>query len=49
LVAGDRIIKPAFLEQLFDLFYRQNLDLAVLTVPSRPASSQGRLALNDTG
>jgi len=49
LVAGDRIIKPAFLEQLFDLFYRQYLDLAVLAVPSRPASSQGRLVLDDTG
>ncbi|MBW2450060.1 MAG: NTP transferase domain-containing protein, partial [Deltaproteobacteria bacterium] len=49
LVAGDRIIKPAILEQLFDLFYRQNLDLAVLAVPSRPASSQGRLVLDRTG
>ena len=49
LVAGDRIIKPAFLEQLFDLFYRQNLDLAVLAVPSRPASNQGRLVLEGTG
>ncbi len=49
LVAGDRIIKPAFLEQLFDLFYRQNLDLAVLAVPSRPASNQGRLVLDNSG
>ena len=49
LAAGDRIIKPAVLEQLFDLFYRQNLDLAVLAVPSRPASNQGRLVLDDTG
>ena len=49
LVAGDRIINPAVLEQLFDLFYRQNLDLAVLAVPSRPASNQGRLVLDDTG
>ena len=49
LVAGDRIIKPAVLEQLFDLFYRQNLDLAILAMPSRPASTQGRLVLDDTG
>ncbi len=49
LVAGDRIIKPAVLEQLFDLFYRRSLDLAVLAVPSRPASNQGRLVLDDTG
>jgi N-acetylgalactosamine kinase len=49
LVAGDRIIKPTVLEQLFDLFFRQNLDLAILAVPSRPASSQGRLVLDDTG
>ena len=49
LVAGDRIIHPTVLEQLFDLFYRQNLDLAVLAVPSRPASNQGRLVLEDTG
>ena len=49
VVAGDRIIKPAVLEQLFDLFYRQNLDLAVLAVPSRPVSNQGRLVLDDTG
>ena len=49
LVAGDRIIHPAVLEQLFDLFYRQNLDLALLAVPSRPASHQGRLVLEDTG
>jgi N-acetylgalactosamine kinase len=49
VVAGDRIIKPAVIEQLFDLFYRQNLDLAVLAVPSRPASNQGRLVLDDTG
>ena len=49
VVAGDRIINSAVLEQLFDLFYRQNLDLAVLAVPSRPASNQGRLVLDDTG
>ena len=49
LVAGDRIIKPAVLEQLFDLFYRQTLDLAVLAVPSRPASNQGRLVCDDSG
>jgi len=49
LVAGDRIIKPAVLEQLFDLFYRRSLDLAVLAVPSQAASNQGRLVLDDSG
>jgi N-acetylgalactosamine kinase len=43
LVAGDRIIKSSVLEQLFDLYYSQNCDLAVLAVPGRGKSSQGRL------
>ena len=49
LVAGDRIIKPAILGQLCDLVFRQNLARAVLAVPSRPASNQGRLVLDATG
>ena len=28
IVAGDRLIQPQVLEQLFDLFYSQNCDLA---------------------
>ena len=41
LVAGDRIIKAAVLEQLFDLYYSQNCDMAVLAVPGRQKSNQG--------
>lgn len=49
LVAGDRIIKPTVLEQLFDLYYSQNCDLAVLAVPGRQKSSQARLVTNGEG
>ncbi len=49
LVAGDRIIKSAVLEQLFDLYYSQNCDMAVLAVPGRQKSNQGRLVLGGSG
>jgi len=50
LVAGDRIIKPVVLEQLFNLYYSQNCDMAVLAVPGRQKkSSQGRLVLGEGG
>ena len=49
LVAGDRIIKPAVLEQFFELFYSQNCDLAVLSVTGRPNSNQGRLVTGTDG
>jgi N-acetylgalactosamine kinase len=49
LVAGDRIIKPAVLEQLFDLYYRQNCDMALLAVPGCRTSSQGRLVFGGRG
>jgi len=49
LVAGDRIIKPAVLEQLFDLYYSQHCDMAVLAVPKRHRSSQGRLVIGSRG
>jgi len=49
LVPGDRIIKPAVLEQLFDLYYGQNCDMAVLAVPGRRTTSQGRLVLGSRG
>ena len=35
LVAGDRVIKSSVLEQLFDLYYSQSCDMAVLAVPGR--------------
>jgi N-acetylgalactosamine kinase len=49
LVAGDRIIKPAVLEELFDLYYSQNCDMAVLAVPNRHKSDQGRLVTGSRG
>jgi len=49
LVAGDRIIKPSVLEQLFDLYYSRNCHMALLAVPHRSASSQGRLVIDDNG
>ncbi len=49
LVAGDRIVKSTVLEQLFDLYYRRNCDLALLAVPHRPSSNQGRLVISDNG
>jgi NDP-sugar pyrophosphorylase family protein len=49
LVAGDRIIRPVVLEQLFDLYFSQACDMAVLAVPNRHNSTQGRLVLDDNG
>ncbi len=47
LVAGDRIIRPAVLEQLFDLYFSQVCDMVVLAVPNHHNSTQGRLVLDD--
>ena len=49
LVAGDRIIKSTVLEQFFNLYYSENCDMAVLAVPGRRKSSQGRLILGGRG
>jgi N-acetylgalactosamine kinase len=49
LVAGDRIVKSTILEQLFDLYYSRNCDLALLAVPHRPSSNQGRIVVSDDG
>ncbi len=43
LAAGDRIIEPNVLEQLFDLFTSQALDLAFVTSPGPSQSGRGRL------
>jgi len=48
LVAGDRIIRSSVLEQLFDLYYSRNCDMALLTVPRRHSSNQGRLVVNSS-
>lgn len=49
LVAGDRLIKSSVLEQLFDLYFSQNCDMAVLAVPGRRNSNQGRLVTGSAG
>jgi N-acetylgalactosamine kinase len=49
LVAGDRIIKPSILKQLFDLYYSQNCDLAILAMPGRPNACQGHLVTGANG
>ncbi|MCF6177177.1 MAG: NTP transferase domain-containing protein [Victivallaceae bacterium] len=48
VVAGDRIIEQSVLERLFNLYYTQNCDLAMLTVPRREGSSQGRIVTDST-
>ncbi len=49
LVAGDRIINSSVLEQLFDVYYRDGCDMAILAVPGRQKSSQGRLVTDGRG
>ncbi|MCP3966900.1 MAG: NTP transferase domain-containing protein [Lentisphaerae bacterium] len=43
LVAGDRLIKQAVLEKLFNYYYSHNLDLAFLGTERFDGSSQGRI------
>ncbi len=49
IVAGDRLIEPQVLEQLFDLFYSQNCDLAFLALPRRRTTNLGRILLDSDG
>lgn len=49
LVAGDRIIEHAVLEKLFNLFYTNSCDLALLASPRREGSRQGRLVEDSEG
>ena len=49
IVAGDRLIEPQVLEQLFDLFYSQNCDLAFLALPRRHTTNLGRILLDSDG
>jgi N-acetylgalactosamine kinase len=41
IVAGDRVVEPMVLEQLFDLFYSQDCDMAFLAGPRRRRSDPG--------
>jgi N-acetylgalactosamine kinase len=49
IVAGDRLIEPQILEQLFDLFYSQDCDLAFLALPRRRTTDLGRIVLHSDG
>jgi N-acetylgalactosamine kinase len=49
VVAGDRVVEPMALEQLFDLFYSQRCDLAFLVGPKRRRSDPGRVLLYPDG
>lgn len=49
LVAGDRIIKSTILEQFFDLYFSQHCDMALLSVPNRKESNQGRIVISKKG
>ncbi|MDD4816811.1 MAG: NTP transferase domain-containing protein [Victivallaceae bacterium] len=49
IVAGDRLIDPAVLEQLFDLYNSGKCDLAMLSLPTVPGSGAGRLAAAPDG
>ncbi|HUV06613.1 MAG TPA: NTP transferase domain-containing protein, partial [Spirochaetia bacterium] len=49
IVAGDRVVEPQVLEQLFDLFYSQNCDLAFLVQPKIRSTELGRVLLYPDG
>jgi N-acetylgalactosamine kinase len=49
IVAGDRVVEPLVLEQLFDLFYSDHCDLAFLVGPKRRRSDPGRVLLYPDG
>ncbi len=49
IVAGDRVVEPQVLEQLFDLFYSRNCDMAFLVGPKRRRSDPGRVMLYPDG
>jgi len=49
IVAGDRMVEPLVLEQLFDLFYSQDCDMAFLVGPKRRRSDPGRVMLYPDG
>ncbi len=49
VVAGDRLIDQAAVERLFDLYYREKCDLAMLALPTRPGSGAGRIVTDASG
>ncbi|MEA4861831.1 MAG: NTP transferase domain-containing protein [Victivallaceae bacterium] len=49
VVAGDRLIDPTAVERLFDLYYSEKCDLAMLSLPTRPGSGAGRIVTDAAG
>ena len=49
IVAGDRLIEPSSVERLFDLYYSDNCDLAMLSLPTRSGSGAGRIVTDASG
>jgi N-acetylgalactosamine kinase len=49
VAAGDRLIQPQVLEQLFDVFYSQDCDLAFLALPREKPTNLGRVLLHSDG
>ncbi len=49
IVAGDRVVEPLVLEQLFNVFYSQRCDMAFLVGPKRRRSDPGRVLLYPDG
>jgi N-acetylgalactosamine kinase len=49
VVAGDRLIDVSVLERLFDEYFSNKADLALLSLRCRPQSGQGRIACDARG
>ena len=49
VVAGDRIIAQSVLERLFNLYYTEHCRMALLALPRREGSGQGRILSDQHG
>jgi N-acetylgalactosamine kinase len=49
IVAGDRVVEPHVLEQLFDRFYSQGCDMAFLVGPRQRRSDPGCVVVDPAG
>jgi N-acetylgalactosamine kinase len=49
IVAGDRVVEPSVLEQLFDRFYSRGCDMAFLVGPRRRRSDPGCVIVDEEG
>ena len=46
IAAGDRLIDPAVLENFYELYFENNCDIALLSLPGNKKSSGGRVILD---